>query len=91
MMKKTYTKPQIVFESFQLTANIAGDCNTKPNIANEATCGYIDDNGWIIFQNSAVCNMPASAVCIDVQVGPDGKHNGLCYHVPTGDMSVFTS
>ena len=83
MMKKTYAKPQIVFESFQLTANIAGDCNTKPNIANEATCGYIDDNGWIVFQNSTVC--------IHVQVGPDGKHNGLCYHVPTGDMSVFTS
>ena len=82
MMKKTYAKPQIVFESFQLTANIAGDCNTKPNIANEATCGYIDDNGWIIFQNSAVCNLPA---------GQDGKHNRLCYHVPTGDISVFTS
>lgn len=83
MMKKTYAKPQIVFESFQLTANIAGDCNTRPNSASEATCGYIDDNGWIVFQNSTVC--------IHVQVGPDGKHNGLCYHVPTGDMSVFTS
>ena len=81
MMKKTYAKPQIVFESFQLTANIAGDCNTRPNSADEATCGYYD-NGWIVFQNSAVCNFPA---------GPDGKHNGLCYHVPTGDMSVFTS
>lgn len=81
MMKKTYAKPQIVFESFQLTANIAGDCNTRPNSADEATCGYYD-NGWIVFQNSAVCNFPA---------GPDGKHNGLCYHVPTGDISVFTS
>lgn len=82
MMKKTYAKPQIVFESFQLTANIAGDCNTGPNSADEATCGYNDDNGWIVFQNSAVCNFPA---------GPDGKHNELCYHVPTGDISVFTS
>ena len=81
MMKKTYAKPQIVFESFQLTANIAGDCNTRPNSANEATCGY-NDNGWIVFQNDAVCNFPAV---------PDGKHNGLCYHVPTGDISVFTS
>lgn len=82
-MKKVYTKPQIAFESFQLTSNIAGDCNTKPNTqADDATCGY-NDNGWIVFQNSAVC--------IHVQVGPDGKHNRLCYHVPTGDMSVFTS
>ena len=80
-MKKTYAKPQIVFESFQLTANIAGDCNIRPNITNEATCGY-NDNGWIVFQNDAVCNVLA---------GPDGKHNGLCYHVPTGDISVFTS
>lgn len=82
MMKKTYAKPQIVFESFQLTANIAGGCNTSPNSTNEATCGY-NDNGWIVFQNSAVC--------IDVQVGTDGEYNGLCYHVPTGDKSVFTS
>ena len=82
MMKKTYAKPQIVFESFQLTANIAGDCNTGPNSADEATCGY-NDNGWIVFQNSAVC--------IDVKVGPDDNYNGLCYHVPTGDISVFTS
>ena len=82
MMKKTYAKPQIVFESFQLTANIAGDCNTRPNSADEATCGY-NDNGWIVFQNSSVC--------IDIQVNPDGKHNRLCYHVPTGDISVFTS
>ena len=81
MMKKTYAKPQIVFESFQLTANIAGGCNTRPNSADEATCGYYD-NGWIVFQNSAVCNFPA---------GPDGEYNGLCYHVPTGDKSVFTS
>ena len=82
MMKKTYAKPQIVFESFQLTANIAGDCNTRPNSTNEATCGY-NDNGWIVFQNSSVCT--------DIQVDPDGKHNRLCYHVPTGDMSVFAS
>lgn len=81
MMKKTYAKPQIVFESFQLTANIAGGCNTGPNSADEATCGY-NDNGWIVFQNSAVCNVLA---------GPDGNYNRLCYHVPTGDMSVFTS
>lgn len=81
MMKKTYAKPQIVFESFQLTANIAGGCNTSPNSTNEATCGY-NDNGWIVFQNSAVCNVYADQ---------DGKHNRLCYHVPTGDISVFTS
>ena len=82
-MKKVYTKPQIVFESFQLTSNIAGDCNTKPNTqADEANCGY-NDGGWIIFQSSTVC--------VDVQVGQDGAHNGFCNHVPIGDHSVFTS
>ena len=81
MMKKTYAKPQIVFESFQLTANIAGDCNTRPNSTNEATCGY-NDNGWIIFQSGPLCTMP---------VGQDGIYDRICYHVPTGDISVFTS
>ena len=80
-MKKTYAKPQIVFESFQLTANIAGDCNTRPNSTNEATCGY-NDNGWIIFQSNTVCNFP---------IRQDGIYDRICYHVPTGDISVFTS
>ena len=82
MRKKTYATPQIVFESFQLTANIAGNCNTRPSITDETTWGY-NDNGWIVFQNSAVC--------IDGRIGPDDNYNGLCYHVPTGNMSVFTS
>lgn len=81
-MKKVYTKPQIAFESFQLTSNIAGDCNTKPNTqADDATCGY-NDNGWIIFQSGPLCTMP---------VGQDGIYDRICYHVPTGDISVFTS
>lgn len=81
-MKKVYTKPQIAFESFQLTSNIAGDCNTKSNAqADDATCGY-NDNGWIIFQSNPPCNFP---------VGQSTENDKICYHVPSGDISVFTS
>lgn len=80
-MKKVYMKPQIAFESFQLTSNIAGDCNTKPASADETTCGY-NDNGWIIFQGNPPCNFP---------IRQDGIYDKICYHVPTGDISVFTS
>lgn len=83
-MKKAYVKPQIAFESFQLTSNIAGDCNQKPNTqANEATCGY-NDNGWIIFHNEFICD-------ILIDSAGTGAYNRFCYHVPTSDISVFAS
>lgn len=81
-MKKVYTKPQIAFESFQLTSNIAGDCTTRPHLTDETTCGYRVDDSWIIFQGNPPCNFP---------IGQDGRYDKICYHVPTGDISVFTS
>lgn len=81
-MKKVYTKPQIAFESFQLTSNIAGDCNTKPASADETTCGYRVDDSWIIFQGNPPCNFP---------VGQSTENDKICYHVPSGIISVFTS
>lgn len=79
-MKKIYNKPNIFFEDFQLTANIAGDCNIRPNTQNdETTCGGYDDNGTIVFANLKSCEYT------------EYQEWGLCYHVPTGDLSVFVS
>ena len=48
-MKKTYSKPVIVFESFQLATSIAGGCalGTEPPV---------DVGGFIVFTDSNVCN-----------------------------------
>lgn len=85
-MKKTYTKPEIMFESFVLSSNIAGDCEAKTNLPSNSTCG-LDFSGLIVF-------MTGMAGCKDIQVdnvGGDGEYNGICYHVPTGDKNLFNS
>ena len=80
-MEKKYDKPQVFFEDFQLSANIAGDCTGRPNNqSDEGSCGY-EDNGFVIF-------VEGNSGCAFKTKGP---FNRVCYHVPTGDISVFVS
>lgn len=50
-MKKTYSKPVIVFESFQLATSIAGGCakGTEPPV---------DVGGFIVFTNDNCNTLP---------------------------------
>lgn len=80
-MKKTYQKPVVMFESFQMTSNIAGTCvRYEGNQADGKSCG-IYDNGWTIFLTGV-----DNGVCA---LGPDPEK--FCYHAPTDDTSVFAS
>lgn len=90
-MKKTYTKPEICFESFLMSTNIAGDCD-KPfvNNASKGVCGVPG-------------SMPNSNIFIASIDGPDGCQiwdypeddildmNGFCYHVPVEGKNLFNS
>ena len=68
-MKKTYVKPQAFFESFELSASIAGNC-TFPLHFGENTCTYeIKTTGDIVFILSNLCN-----------TDPDDGIEGMCYH-----------
>lgn len=85
-MKKFYTKPEIMFESFTLSTNIAGDCEEKTHLPSNNTCG-LDFSGLVVF-------LEGMNGCKDIQVdnvGGDGDYNGLCYHVPAGDKNLFNS
>lgn len=85
-MKKTYSKPEIMFEDFTLNTNIAGDCETKTNVHSNNECG-LDFSGLMVF-------MQGMNGCADIKVdnvGGDGKFNGICYHVPAGDNNLFNS
>ena len=74
-MKKTYSKPQIVFESFRMSSNIANTCgNPMGNSSDENTCEVIEQ-GYTIFTAS-------NTDCV-------GNHN--CYHVPQNDPTIFGS
>lgn len=87
-MKRVYIKPEIVFESFTLSTNIAGDC--EPPYVTTATEG--------------ACGVPGSAPGIMLfTIGVDGSNctfpgpadhitdDGFCYHNPSEDHNLFNS
>lgn len=83
-MKKTYTKPQIIFEDFILSANIAGNCEVKTETSSRGNCAYtyIDE----FFGEMKLFTLDVGA-CSDKE--QDG-YNGICYHT-FADNSLFNS
>ena len=76
-MKKKYVKAKIVFESFELSTNIA-------------SCGFIQDSNGIITDSETglVVLALATAGCA---VKVPGGNDGLCYDVPTAGVNLFYS
>lgn len=76
-MKKAYSKPDIFYEDFALSTNIAAGCGVK---VQHYTDGYgFPYEGLYIF--TSVCTDP-------VEGDPEG---GVCYQNPTDTTSVFNS
>ena len=81
-MKKSYVKPQVFFEDFQLSASIAAGCEYTTNHAMNV-CTYEIAGGRNVF-------IDASTNCRDVTV-PEGQYGNVCYHVPADTSNLFTS
>lgn len=83
-MKKGYTKPEIMFESFSLCTNIAAGCDEKTSLQGMDACGWIPDNKWTggtIFISAPIC-----------ETTPAGTgYDSLCYNVPSEDYNLFNS
>lgn len=87
-MKRTYQKPQIAFENFVLTQNIATACgvygngNTlgKPGHGDISSCGW-DVGGVTVWTDTIPCTIPRPA---------DGEYDGVCYNSPEGN-GIFAS
>lgn len=80
-MKKPYSKPEIYFESFSLSQNIAAGCEvTDPH--DERL--YFTGEGFA-FTSACDVNMDNG--------GGDGEFNTICYHVLSSDggMNFFAS
>ena len=72
-MKKVYSKPEIYFESFSLSQNIAAGCEVKPGDPE------LEFNGLgFAFTDEANCSYK-----VPDQLGGDGEYNGICYHTFT--------
>ena len=79
-MKKTYTKPEINFDSFGITTTFASTCSFHPEYADDHSCGYNMHRRVIFVSENSGCKY----------VSADGAY-GICYYVPTGDSNVFIS
>lgn len=84
-MKKIYEKPLIMFESFTLSTNIAGDCQVKTWTPNSGQCAYTYTDEFL-----GELNLFVSAVDACTTKEDDGEYNGVCYDVPYGDI-LFNS
>ena len=88
-MKKVYEKPQIMFESFSLSTNIAGDCEYKPSPPTLYKCGLDFADGTIFLDSMADVCSPQYQMKSE---GGDGAYGNLCYHVPNdGINNMFNS
>lgn len=84
-MKKTYSKPEIMFECFAMNTNIAANCDHTFGLYSKGICGIEDDTGKILFTRGAegsTCTLNGS---------DEAKYNELCYHVPIEDNNLFNS
>ena len=82
-MKKAYMKPEIMFESFTLSTNIAAGCEYKNGLHARDYCGYSTRNG-VVFTDGVV----GDNGCQYIQ--PD-NNDTLCYHVPNDSHNIFNS
>lgn len=83
MMKKTYSRPDICFEDFSLSTNIAAGCEEKPFNHTE-WCGVKWGKKDILFGDGFLN-------CTKNIMEGDSEFNGLCYHNPNVDQNVFFS
>ena len=91
-MKKTYSKPMVIIESFVLNENMASvtsDCENTFSLQAQNVCGIPDSNGtgMTIFSTDV-----ANGSCeVDGLPGIEYTYDGLCYHVPTETNNLFAS
>ena len=100
-MKKAYKKPEIMFESFASSVNIAGDCEAKTSTPNSGYCGLDlgEGVGFLFLAMAGSECTPPYAVTPELNwkgeydgeapyTGED--YNTLCYHIPT-NANLFNS
>ncbi len=86
-MKKEYSKPIVVFESFSMSTNIAGDCEHKTNLPSPGTsfgCGYPIRGGVVFMSETSGCTYTEGGA-------ENGSYNGICYQVPNENSNLFNS
>ncbi len=89
-MKKVYEKPQIVFESFEMSSSIAAGCEFTDVNATQGVCAYLTryGNRYVTIFTSDV------GACHTTEQGggvQEDGYNRICYHVPNDNNDLFNS
>ena len=84
-MKKTYSKPELFCEEYELSVSIAGNCGVEMrahqvNTSTYKTCGFKMGPDWL-FVTEKFC---------DTWPGEDGD-DGICYMQPVANSLLFSS
>lgn len=85
-MKRKYSSPDILFESFSLNESIASaNSNCSRNITNAYSnvCG-------LQYGEKTIFTIAASGCQVKIQDGSP-MFDGLCYHIPVGSNKLFNS
>lgn len=87
-MRKTYTKPEIMFEGFAMSTSIAAGCEVITN----STYGICH----ISTRDGNLFTMGADSTCDTAPQTADGTfssngYDNLCYHIPQPSANVFNS
>ena len=75
-MKKLYSKPEIIFESFTLSTNIAANCELKTALPSSTeACGYqIPRQNKVIFIDEIQCSERAISSLSLARLEPNSKN-----------------
>ena len=82
-MKRKYTKPDIVFESFSMSTSIAAGCEKRVNFAQEV-CAVPTSTPFVnVFVETygSLCDTYPS----------NDQYDGFCYHIPIESSNFFNS
>lgn len=86
-MKKEYVKPLVFLESFSLSTNIAGNCESIVGNPSKGSCAVVGTGGINMFDGGVgACDYKPE------DMGePEDTWDGFCYHVPTEYSNLFNS
>lgn len=89
-MKKKYSKPDIMFESFTLSNNIASTCAPGTESLHDtmiSACGKLFSDGSMVFTT----NVSGCSIQVTPDEYGDAEWGEYCYHVPANLLNAFDS
>lgn len=82
-MKRAYSKPDVFFEDFAMSTNIAAGCEEFPH-------GFADGCG-VLWGHAIIFTDDMTGTCLSPTEEGAEEFNKLCYHNPDGGYNVFMS